>query len=88
MPITVTVNVVDKRTKQPLNEAIVFVAIYNPMGKLIASGFAKAKGNGQFVFTVTNTTNWEAGGYSVKIIAYSKQVFWPSMAKTTFIVIG
>ena len=87
-PLTVTVSVVDKKTKQPLDEAIVFVAIYNPAGKLVASGFAKAKGNGQFVFTVTNTADWEAGGYSVKVIAYSKQAFWPSMAKATFIVIG
>ncbi len=87
-PLTVTVSVVNKKTKQPLDEAIVFVAIYNPAGKLVASGFAKAKGNGQFVFTVTNTADWEAGGYSVKVIAYSKQAFWPSMAKATFIVIG
>jgi peptide/nickel transport system substrate-binding protein len=89
-PIEVKVHVIDKNSKKPLDNAIVFVAIYNGDGQLVFKGFAKesAPGTGNYVITATNTGNWGPGTYTVKVIAYSHEAFWPSIMTTTFIVLG
>jgi peptide/nickel transport system substrate-binding protein len=88
--IKITVDVVDKRTKEPLKEAIVFVALYGPTGNLVSDGFAKATAPGKFVFTVAPNVSakLQPGTYTVKVIAYSKQAFWPSIKTATFLIVG
>ncbi|ALU12716.1 hypothetical protein EYM_06745 [Ignicoccus islandicus DSM 13165] len=88
--LTVTVNVIDKNSKTPLSDAKVFVAIYSADGKLVYSDFAKEKAPGKYTITITSeeTQNWTSGTYTVKVIAYSKEAFWPSMYTTSVIVVG
>jgi peptide/nickel transport system substrate-binding protein len=89
-PLQVTINVIDKNTKKPLDKAIVFVAIYDSNGNLVCKGFAKEQAPGKYVLNVAGqkTGSWGPGSYSVKVIAYSSEAFWPSIATTTFIVLG
>ena len=87
-PIEIKINVVAKNSNKPLENAIVFVAVYSPTGKLVADGFAKMTSPGSYTFTITNTNNMMSGSYTVKVIAYSKEAFWPSMKSATFLVVG
>jgi peptide/nickel transport system substrate-binding protein len=89
-PLSVTVEVVTKGTNEPLKNAIVFVAVYGPNNELIAGGFAKMTKPGTYVFQVPVDVmaKAEPGTYSVSVIAYSKEAYWPSMAKATFLVLG
>jgi peptide/nickel transport system substrate-binding protein len=87
-PIQINVEVVNKNTGKPLSNGIVFVAVYGPTGKLVADGFAKMTAPGSYTFTVSNTANLPAGSYTVKVIAYSSQAFWPSIKSATFLVVG
>jgi peptide/nickel transport system substrate-binding protein len=89
-PIEVTINIVDKNTKKPLDKALAFVAIYDSNGNLAYKGFAKEKAPGNYYLSVPgkDTANWSPGTYTVKVIAYSSQAFWPSIMTTTFIVLG
>ncbi len=88
--LTVTVNVIDKNSKKPLDGAKVFVAIYSPSGKLVYSAFAKEEAPGKYSVTVPGkeTRKWESGTYAIKVIAYSAEAFWPSMFSTSVVVIG
>ncbi|ABU82377.1 ABC transporter substrate-binding protein [Ignicoccus hospitalis] len=84
----VKVYVVDKNKGEPLENAIVFVAIYDPKGGLVSSGFASSEGDGEFAYSFTVPEEAELGSYTVKVIAYSEEAFWPSIATTTFLVVG
>ncbi|NPA84997.1 MAG: hypothetical protein GXO07_03215 [Crenarchaeota archaeon] len=86
-PIEITVKVVNKNTGEPLENAIVFVAIYDPNGNLVASGFAEMQSPGTYSFTA-DSANLPGGSYTVKVIAYSDQAFWPSIKSATFLIIG
>jgi len=89
-PLSVTVNVIDKNSKKPLDNAIVFVAIYDTAGKLVYKGFAKETSPGNYVLNIPGsvTGKWSPGSYTAKVLAYSKEAFWPSMMSSTFIVLG
>jgi peptide/nickel transport system substrate-binding protein len=89
-PIQITINVIDKNSKRPLDNAIVFVAIYNADGKLVSKAFAKeiAPRTGKYQLSVSDTSEWTPGTYTVEVIAYSNEAFWPSIMSTTFIVLG
>jgi len=87
-PIEIKIHVVSKNNNKPLENGIVFVAVYSPTGKLVADGFAKMTSPGTYTFAITNTNNLMAGSYTVKVIAYSKEAFWPSIKSATFLVVG
>ena len=88
--MTITVNVIDKNSKKPLDNAIVFAAIYDTAGNLVYKGFLKETTHGKYVLNISgeSTKNWGPGSYTIKVLAYSEEAFWPSIMTTTFIVLG